>query len=220
MVRPMPQSPSQPLAVLTGDLIRSTRLTPDALEAAMGALAAGAAAMSRWEGARPARFSRYRGDGWQCLAPSPSQALRAVLFLRASLKAIPGEADTRVSVGIGPGMLPDGHDLAAASGPAFEASGRGLDKMPRAQQLAIHWSSPPEGAAVVGAVFSLCDEISRLWTQRQAEVLIETLSPGEEAQVALASHHGVSQQAIAKRLSGGGDWALQRAMTALEAEGE
>ena len=103
-----------------------------------------------------------------------------------------------------------------ASGPAFEVSGRGLDRIPRAQQLAIHWSSPPPGAPVVGAVFALCDEISRLWTRRQAEVLVETLSPGEERQQALASHHGVSQQAIAKRLSGGGDWALQRAMAALE----
>ena len=224
MVPPMPQS-SQPsgasadFAVLTGDIIRSARLSPQELEAAMAALAAGAAAMSGWEGARPARFSRYRGDGWQCLAPSPSQALRAILFLRASLKAIPGEADTRVSVGIGPGALPEADDLAAASGPAFEASGRGLDKMPRTQQLAIHWSSPPAGAAVVGAVFALCDEISRLWTRRQAEVLIETLSPGEERQQALASHHGISQQAVAKRLSGGGDWALQRAMAALETDG-
>jgi hypothetical protein len=224
MVRPMPQS-SQPagasaeFAVLTGDIIRSTRLSPDGLEAAMAALAAGAAAMSGWEGARPARFSRYRGDGWQCLAPSAAQALRAVLFLRASLKAIPGEADTRASVGIGPGVLPEGHDLAAASGPAFEVSGRGLDKMPRVQQLAIHWSSPPPGAPVVGAVFALCDEISRLWTRRQAEVLVETLSPGEERQQVLAKEHGVSQQAIAKRLSGGGDWALQRAMAALEADG-
>ena len=72
---------------------------------------------------------------------------------------------------------------------------------------------------MVGAVFALCDEISRLWTPRQAEVLVETLSPGEERQQALASHHGISQQAVAKRLSGGGDWALQRAMAALEAAG-
>ena len=48
-------------------------------------------------------------------------------------------------------------------------------------------------------------------------MLIETFSPGDEPQEALAAQHGVSQQAIAKRLSAGGDWALRRALAAVEA---
>ena len=204
------------LAVLTGDVVRSSKLAPGALDAAMAALARGAAAMSLWEGARDAAFARFRGDGWQCVAPCPAMALRATLFLRAHLRALDREIDTRVSVGIGPGSLPVSGEIAAAAGPAFEVSGRGLDAMARSQQFAIGWSDPPAGAAVVGAVFALSDEISRLWTPRQAEVLVESLSPGNEPQEALAAQHGVSQQAIAKRLSGGGDWALQRAMAALE----
>jgi hypothetical protein len=213
--RPQP-SDGPDLAVLTGDIIRSSRLPPAALDAAMAALADAAAAMAGWDGARDARFTRYRGDGWQCLAPSPARALRAALFLRANLRALDRGADTRVSVGIGPGLLPSG-DLSAASGPAFEVSGRGLDRMARAQQFAVAWCDPPPGAGVLGAVFALADEISRLWTPRQAEVLVETLSPGDEVQEALAAQRGISQQAIAKRLSGGGDWALQRALAAVEA---
>jgi hypothetical protein len=173
--------------------------------------------MAGWEGGCDARFSRFRGDGWQCLAPSPTQALRAALFLRAGLSALDRAFDTRISVGIGPGTLPATGDLAAAGGAAFEISGRGLDRMARAEQLAVAWKTPPPAAGVIGAVFALCDEVSRLWTPRQAEVLIETLSPGEESQETLAAQHGVSQQAIAKRLSGGGDWALRRAITAVEA---
>lgn len=216
--RPSPRPSAAPvLAVLTGDIIRSTRRSPEALDAAMATLAAAAAAMSAWDGGRPARFTRFRGDGWQCLAPAAGLALRAVLFLRANLRALDRDTDTRVSVGIGPGALPAGDDLAAASGPAFEISGRGLDRMARVQQLAVAWADPPPGAAVIGAVYALTDEISRLWTPRQAEVLIETLSPGDESQEALAAHHGVTQQAIAKRLSGGGDWALRRALAAVEA---
>ena len=94
------------LAVLTGDIIRSTRRSPEALDAAMATLAAAAAAMSAWDGGRPARFTRFRGDGWQCLAPAAGLALRAVLFLRANLRALDRDADTRVSVGIGPGRWP------------------------------------------------------------------------------------------------------------------
>ncbi len=217
----MPQaaSPSpRPLAVLTGDIIRSSRLAPEALDAAMDALAGGAAAMSTWEGAEPARFDRFRGDGWQCLAPAPPMALRAALFLRAHLRATDRDADTRISVGVGTGVLhPDG--LAAASGTAFEVSGRGLDRMARAQQIAISWADPPPAAAVIGAVFALADEVSRLWTAKQAALLVATLSPGDEPQERLAAQHGVSQQAIAKHLSRGGDWALRRALAALEAEG-
>ncbi len=208
--------PQTDLAVLTGDIIKSSRLPAAALEAAMDALSAAAEAMSGWEGAHAARFGRFRGDGWQCLAPSPALGLRAALFMRANLRALDGEADTRISLGIGPGTLPATGELAAASGPAFEVSGRGLDRMPRGQQLAIGWSAPPPGAPAIGAIFALCDEISRLWTARQAEVLVETLSPGDESQRTLASQRGISQQAIAKRLSAGGDWALQRALAALE----
>lgn len=211
------EMPPTQFAVLTGDIIRSSRLAPEALDGAMKSLRRGALAMSGWDGAQPARFERYRGDGWQCLAPSPARALRATLFLRASLCALDRDIETRVSVGIGPGSLALGDDaLAAASGPAFEVSGRGLDRMARAQHLTIDWSSPPESAALTEAVFALCDEISRLWTSRQAELLLETLSPGEAPQEVLGGRHGISQQAVAKHLRAGGDWALRRALAAVE----
>lgn len=207
------------LAVLTGDIIRSSRLAPGTLDDVMAALAKGAAAMAGWDGARPAAFTRFRGDGWQCLAPSPARALRATLFLRAHVRALDRDADTRVSVGLGGGEVPEASDLAAAGGPAFELSGRGLDDMPRAAQFAVAWAAPPAAAGLTGAIFALADEISGLWTARQAETLIETLAPGDAAQREIADRRGVSQQAIAKRLSAGGDWALQRALAAVEAAG-
>lgn len=209
--------PDSELAVLTGDIIRSTKLAPQALDAAMAALASGAEAMSCWPGARPAFFTRFRGDGWQCMAPSPELALRAMLFLRAHLRALPGSADTRISVGHGLATLPENGNLAAAGGPAFELSGRGLDTMSRPEQFAVAWADPPASAALTVAVFALTDEISRLWTERQAETLIETLAPGDAAQREIADRRGVSQQAIAKRLSAGGDWAIQKALAAVEA---
>jgi hypothetical protein len=202
------------LAVLTGDIVRSSRLeTPD-LDAAMAALAEGAAAMAAWPGAGPPRFERFRGDGWQCLAPAPHLALRAALFLRAHLARL--QVETRIAVGIGAGDLPAGTGLAAASGAAFEASGRGLDTMPAAAQLAIDWEEAPPDAALTSAVFALTDALSRRWTQAQAEALIVTLAPGSASQHAIGAQAGVSQQAIAKRLRGAGDWALQRALAALE----
>lgn len=202
------------IAVLTGDIVRSSRLGREGLDAAMAALAEGAAAMEQWPEATPSRFARFRGDGWQCLAPTPPLALRAALFLRAHLARTRDE--TRIAIGIGTGVLPPGATLAAASGPAFEVSGRGLDTMPAAAQLAIDWEEAPPEAAVTGAVVVLADALSRRWTAAQAEALIVTLTPGSAAQRAIAAQQGVTQQAIAKRLRGAGDWALQRALAALE----
>ncbi|PZQ51387.1 MAG: hypothetical protein DI556_04250 [Rhodovulum sulfidophilum] len=202
-------------AVLTGDIIRSSKLSTETLDAAMAALEGGATSMTRWEGAEPARFERFRGDGWQCLAPSPRLALRATLFLRASLRAALRDVETRVSIGIGPARLSP-ETLAAAGGPAFELSGRGLDKMARARNLAISWANPPGAAPVIGAVVALCDEISRLWTPRQAELLLEALSPGDAPQEVLAERRGISQQAVAKHLRAGGGFALQEALRAVE----
>ncbi len=210
--------PHADLAVLTGDIIKSSRLPEGTLDVAMAALGAAAAAMSAWPEAGAARFARFRGDGWQCLAPRPAQALRAALFLRAHLRALDRETDTRISVGIGPGIAPLGGGLAAASGAAFELSGRGLDDMTRPQTFAVTWAAPKPGAGLIAAVFALADEISGLWTPRQAEVMIETLGPGDTAQRQIAGRRGVSQQAIAKHLSAGGDWALQRALAAVEGE--
>jgi len=115
------------LVVLTGDLVASSRMTPAELEASIFALDASAADMTRTWGSGGARFTRFRGDGWQCLAPPPARALRTALVLQARLRALgPGRA-TRISVGIGPGSVPAEGGLSAAFGPAFEVSGRGLD---------------------------------------------------------------------------------------------
>jgi len=202
------------LAVLTGDIVRSSRLGSEALDAAMAALSEGAAALGGWPDARSPRFSRFRGDGWQCLAPSPPLALRGALFLRARLARV--RVETRIAIGIGAGALPSGPGLAAAAGPAFEVSGRGLDTMPAAAQMVINWEVPPADAALAGAVVALADALSRRWTPAQAEALAVTLAPGAAAQRVIAASQGVSQQAIAKRLRGAGDWALQEALAALE----
>jgi hypothetical protein len=211
----------QALAVLTGDLVKSSRLSEAALDAAMEALRVGAATLGEWRGEAPGQFSRFRGDGWQCVAPSPVLALRACLYLRACLRQLGREFETRISVGIGPGSLSSDaperwNALAAASGAAFELSGRGLDDMNRARLLVIDWSEPPADATLIDAIFALSDEISRLWTPRQAQFLVETLSPGDTPQERLAERRGITQQTVAAHLRAGGEWALRTALTSVE----
>lgn len=200
------------LAVLTGDVVASSRLSSKDLDDVLDAVAASAGTAASWTGAR-ARFGRYRGDGWQCLGPSPALSLRAALFIRAGLRSRRRDLDTRISIGIGTGAVPEA-GIAAASGPAFERSGAGLDGMGRAARFAF---SPVGNVGLRNAVFALADEISRRWTARQAEVFIHALPPDAPTQSAIGERLGVSQQMVAKHLRAGGDWALREAMAALEA---
>ena len=199
------------LAVLTGDIVASSRLSSKDLDDVLSGVAASAEAAASWTGGR-ARFERYRGDGWQCLGPSPVLSLRAALFIRAGLRALGRDLDTRISVGIGAGTVPE-TGVAAASGPAFERSGAGLDGLGRAARFAV---TPSDDPALAGAVFALADEISRRWTARQAEVFVHALPPDAPTQSVIGERRGFSQQMVAKHLRAGGDRALREAMAALE----
>lgn len=203
------------ITVLTGDIVASSKLGAEALDAALGVLRAGCEAVAGWSGAA-ARFTRFRGDGWQSIGPEPGLALRATLFLRARLRATDLGCDTRISVAIGEGELPTEGDLSAAGGRAFEISGRNLDGMARGRRLAFGREAPWPCAPAEAAIWALCDEISGRWTKRQAAVFARALVPGAGAQATLAGELGVSQQMIAKHLKAGGDRALQAGVAAFE----
>lgn len=227
------------IVVFTGDLVASSKLSSDDLVKAMRALElasydvmrVGGLVASRftefagdhalgaphfapeWE----RRFSAFRGDGWQCIGPEPAFALRGALVMRAHLSSLGRQFDTRISIGIGAGWVTGRENLAAASGPAFELSGHGLDSIGQNRRLAIAWETPPKTAPLIRAIFALADEISRNWTPGQAKIfarlLLEEPRPSQEK---LATTLGITQQTVAAHLSGGGDWALQEALRALE----
>jgi hypothetical protein len=203
-------------AVLTGDIVRSGRLGPGELEAAMTALRAGAEAAGAWTGEAP-RFTRFRGDGWQCLAPSPRLALRAALLAGAFLRREGRHMATRVAVGIGSADVPSAGDLSSAAGPAFERAGQALDTMRRSARLAIAWEAPPPGAGAVVAIVGLVDELARRWTPAQARVLVRALEPEGPTQQELAASLGMAQQTVAGHLQAAGAPAIEAALAQLEA---
>lgn len=211
------------VVVFTGDLVGSSKLSSAELTEALQALDAASGRVGHvWSlirGVAPTwdpRFSSFRGDGWQCLVPEPAFALRSALILRAHLAALGRPFDTRISIGIGTGELPE-HGLGAATGPAFELSGRGLDDMRHAQRFLVAWQRPPADAPFLRAIFALADEISRKWTPAQAKVFARLLADHPRpSQERLATALGITQQTVAEHLAGGGDWALKDALSALE----
>jgi hypothetical protein len=212
----MPDAKPGTAAVLTGDLIGSTRAEPAALERAIDLLADTARELTGWEPPSPdPRFTRFRGDGWQMVVAEPGFALRAVLLLTAALRAADHGLATRAAIGIGAVESLGSSSLADARGPAFEASGRALDHMARTRRLTIDG----EGVtALHRVVVDLLDERTERWTRQQAEAmrLALPLRKDEPTLAEIAAPLGISAQAVNYRLAGAGAPAIRRSLRAWE----
>ncbi len=196
-----------PLAVLTGDLIGSTRLPAETLDAAFAALSVLAHEAGRWQGA-DLRFTRSRGDGWQMCLVRPALALRTALAARASLRAADRRLATRIAIAEGIGD-PGTGDLNTAAGPVFEASGRALDRLDGASM--IHAAAGATGAAV-----RLADEISHGWTQAQAAAMVLFLAPDPPTRAVAGSMLGKSRQAVDQALAAAAFPAISQALDMIE----
>ncbi len=123
-------------AVLTGDLVKSSRLTCDQSREAMDELKSAAAAFNAaYPGAIHKEMDTFRHDSWQLLLNNPVFAFRAALFFRCVLKMKSSAGikfDTRISIGIGPVDFVAENRVSDSRGPAFTLSGRGLDGMKNA----------------------------------------------------------------------------------------
>ncbi|MEY4982083.1 MAG: hypothetical protein RIR62_349 [Pseudomonadota bacterium] len=203
---------AQPVhAVITGDLIASTRQPQARADAAMSALQAAARGWPETD----LRFTRFRGDGWQVLLPRAGGALRVALVLAARLAAAETGIATRLAIGIG-GITAGGtRDLSDAAGAAFTRSGRALDAMPRGRVWAV--SGGAGLPAWVQGYVELAEWHAAGWTAGQAAVVADYLTPRRATQEERAAQMGLSRQAWKARLDGSGIATWDPALAAWEA---
>ncbi|SLN44246.1 hypothetical protein AQS8620_01770 [Aquimixticola soesokkakensis] len=219
---------SQTIAVLTGDLVQSSTLSPSALEEAFDALQRCAALQESWVG-DSLRFTRHRGDGWQVALPTPQFALRAALAFRAHLRAL-GDTngapiDSYIGIATGPALgdlgSDPGRDLNGRSDMVFVVSGRALDRIKSDKDATkgppayLRLASPQPS---LRAVTILVDYMSRGWTPAQAEVCARMLAPAPPSYTDLAKAVGKSRQAVTKSLTAAGWFELAAALALVEEE--
>jgi hypothetical protein len=199
-------------AILTGDLIASTKAGAAALDRAMGALQESARDVSRWAGAETC-FTRHRGDGWQMYLDFPGLALRACLKIVAELKAANYNSGTRISVGLGEIAHLGTINLSDAAGDAFNISGQMLDLIPKSKR----WVIVGDGATKwQEAIFDLAEWQSSRWSPEQGKAVAMALNPDAGPQAALAAQLGITRQAFQARLNTAGFQALGEAVGAFE----
>lgn len=208
----MATKPLIPGAILTGDLIGSTKAGAEAVATAMSALSEACIDMDHWPGGVPSRFVRYRGDGWQAAVAPTGRALRASLYLIARLRAADAGLMTRIAIGLGlidrDGPLPEAH------GKTFEASGHALDALGRSERLAVAGAN---ATSLHQAIIALLDERTARWSREQAEAMAHYLAPDSSTLTAIAAKLGLSTQAVHYRLTGAGYQAIGKAVIHWEA---
>ncbi len=190
-------------AILTGDLVQSTRLAASALDSAMATIQAALHKHLKQD----ARFTRFRGDGWQALLHDPLDALETTILLLAVLRM--QAVSSRIAIGIGALEQPGSADLSDARGPALVASGHALDAMGRGHRLTI------AGDVVGGkdkAIIALLDDRTSRWTREQAEAVALMMASKPPTAREAAKAIGVTPQAMSDRLSGAGFPAIRTAL--------
>ncbi|MCU0827986.1 MAG: hypothetical protein MUE52_11385 [Tabrizicola sp.] len=190
------------VAVLTGDLVGSSKHPAEMIDAAMQAIRDTAFTIGGWHSPpQDTRFTRFRGDGWQIVLADPAFALRAAVVIQARQIAL--DMESRIFIGVGSADNLGTGTLADASGEAFARSGQGLDKMGENWRLGIDGDTVRVEDQLVA---DLLGERMGRWTSAQAEAAAMQLAT--PARITTLHEIGkalrISPQAVNDRVRGAG----------------
>lgn len=212
-------SPTKDYAVLTGDIVDSSKLSK-ADRQALPTVIKRAAAETRktFPNAVPLDIEVFRGDSWQMLISDPVRSLRIGLFFRACFRSGKERGqgmDTRTAIAIGGiDFVPKGK-VSEGDGEAYRASGRALEVLPAARFLSLVAPNLPEESAL-DAITALIDAVAQDWTGKQARAVAGALRGWTQEKIAASWPETISQQAITKHLAGAHWVALATALDFFE----
>ncbi len=188
---------SQRIAVLTGDVIDSRKITDrQRLYALLDDILAELA--TRHGG----RGERFRGDGFQLALPKAAAAMEVTIALRAALiehSETDQRWDARIAVAVGPASWPGNGRLATADSEPFVRSGHDLDALSEGSahlSLALLDETDDGSLALLTRYL---DDMVASWSRYSAEVVRLSLA-SETSQQAMADHLGIKQPSVHKRL--------------------
>jgi len=183
-------------AVLTGDIVNSTRLGKANERKLLRMLKR---ILDSY------LFEFYRGDSFQAYLKDPESAFRIALLCRAAAISIPLEnetisSDVRISIGIGK-VSTTVKTLASAKGEAFLLSGRAFDEITVSDTRLSIVSFNQLANAGLQVVSDYANAIFRSMTSKQAEVIFELLNG--KTQLEIAKKFKRTKSTISQHVSAG-----------------
>lgn len=214
-------------AVITGDIIHSTRMEEESRKLLSKAIAR---FLKELEQVFKVRSEMFRGDSFQCLVPEVEDALLVALLIKTRIRSLNpsvlhrGKAkgkplkskavsfttwvlDARLAIGIGE-VPKTVKELATASSEAFFLSGNLLDEMKRRKQ-ALDIDTNDKYLEELETEMLLLDNIIAKTTAMQCEVIHWKLCSLSE--IDIANKLGIGQSAVNQR-SNAGSWNAIRMM--------
>ncbi len=205
-------------AVITGDIIASSRLLPPDRQRLLGVMKdASSALKSIFKGSVPLAVDIFRGDSWQVLVARPEKALNAALYFRAFLMArmAPVRVDTRLAIGVGPVDFVPEERVSSGDGLAYRLSGRTLEDLKGHSRMAIEFPTEMDAGLTqpLKIVVSLIDALVVKWTPKQAEAVLGALAGLNQEEIGAKWPGGsISQQAVAQHLAKAGWHQISQAL--------
>lgn len=205
-------------AVLTGDVVGSTRLKGDDRLGLLEVMRqVSTELLEEYPKDIPLPVDIFRGDSWQVLVTNPEHALRIGLFYRARIRSgvKSHRVDTRFSIGLGSvDFLPEEH-VSSGDGEAFWLSGHGLERMPRNRRMVV--LLPASFADCLSdasdSILFLIDTLATQWTRKQAEAVAGTIAGLTQERIAQNwAEKPVTQQAVAQHLERAGWHAIEHGL--------
>ncbi len=211
--------PGKDYAVITGDVIDSSDLEAAERKQLPATIESVSETLIEWLGGDQVwPVAIFGGDSWQLLLATPADALRAALFMRASLLASPLEIDTRLAIAVGGIDFVPEAGVEQADGEALRRSGRLLSELSSRsvsmgfecpdQALSRHWD----------LVVCLIDALVRTdWTPNRARAVTGALRGLTGVQIGELWPAPISKQTVSRHLSEAAWEALERALSEYKA---
>ncbi len=204
------------VAVLSGDIVKSTKMTAKQLDTVRDVLEVAVKEARIWSGVTMHGPDFYRGDAWQLVVEDPRWFLRLAVWMKTSLAVSPFKAQTRIAIGVGEAEAVDPDVVSRSIGDAFTLSGRALDAMGKRRDMVLALPEEPVGLSWLAAQVGVCDYIVSRWTRSQAEVALPLLVPNAPSQAEAAEAIGRLPQAVSRVYRDAGLYVLLEVLETVE----
>jgi len=218
-------------AVLTGDLVKSSKLTSDESQRAMQWLRQAADKVSDlYPESIEGTMDTFRHDSWQLLLTQPALCLRVAVYFRTALKLHSERTaryDTRISIGLGEVESIAESRISDSRGPAFTISGKNLDAMHRSRLVCQAQDEDSVAIACLSqTTVPLLDCVVSDWTSTEAHAVHGTLEALTQEEIAQSlppnrrTGKAVTRQAVSDSLERGHWGTVGEMLEVIEKDGK
>ncbi len=208
-------------AVLTGDIIGSSKLNPSRrrdLYEIFPKLSRLLLMQYPSEISYP--ISNFRGDSWQLIVNRPEKSFEISLFIRTFIRFMFAEEklDTRIAIGLGETSFIPAENISAGDGPAYVTSGHLLEAL-TTNHMSIGFANHSSNLVELGAesIILLMDIIVTSWGTSQCQAVFLALQFSKQKEIATNwSPKPIKQASVSRSLKTAGWSQIQKSMQFFE----